>query len=956
MTLRQGSRLGERRLQFQFDGQPLTAQAGDTIASALLANGISLVARSIKYHRPRGILAADQSEPNALVTVGVDAAAIANVSASSTLLHDGMIVRSQSGWPTLGFDLAAMFGSMRGVLSAGFYYKTFMWPSWRFYEPMIRRLAGLGPAPTASDAPIVEREHIETGIAIAGGGAAGLIAALSAARTGARVVLIERDSTCGGELDFETASIDGKPAREWIDDTMAELLQRGVRILTDTTLVGESQQRLLAVHRPARRDSQTMYRIHARACIRATGAVEQPIAFINNDAPGVMLAGAAELYLARYGVHVGKNVVLFGNHDRLYATAKRLLDGGVNVQAVVDTRAYVRPLHIEELRARGVECMQHHAVRSSHGRRRVHAVTVVSLDDAHRSQRISCDTLLVSGGWVATGTHGAVTLDHLHWSRACGAAAGAWPLQEVLNQASGVGIEAARVCGYDGTAVSTMASGDPAPGVQAFVVSPATPTEQKLQFVDLQNDVTVADLRQAIDEGFVDIEHIKRYTTLGVGTDQGATASALGAAIALKLLGKPNELAKPSRRRLPLHPISLAALSGPRIGTAFAPIRRTPLHDWHVANGAVMESMGLWMRPRYYRSNGSDASSAGIAEAARARQSGGFMDASTLGKIEVHGRDAAAFLDSVCLMRASLLRDGRSKYTVILREDGMVIADGLIMRLANDRFITTVSSDHADHLAAHFQYWRDRRWSDRRILMTDVTEAWAAIAVAGLHSRKKLSTLLGRPFVEALGTLAHMSFFEAQHRGQELRILRASYAGELGYELHCRPDAAVSLCELLIDAGLKPYGIEALDVLRTEKGYLGGSEMNGQTTPYDLGLSAQLHANERCIGSALLNRAAFNEPERQALIGIRAADGRSRFLAGAQIVATDRRTRSAGHVTSAVFSPALSQWVGLALIDRSVVSSGVSLLAMDPLRQLQTAIVTTAAAHFDPTGERMKST
>jgi sarcosine oxidase subunit alpha len=427
----------------------------------------------------------------------------------------------------------------------------------------------------------------------------------------------------------------------------------------------------------------------------------------------------------------------------------------------------------------------------------------------------------------------------------------------------------------------------------------------------------------------------------------------LGAAILAELSQRSQATVGVSRTRAPFQPATLATLCGDRRGMALRPVRRTPLHDWHAGHGAELEPMGLWMRPRFYRQNGSDAFKAGIHEAARVRAHGGIVDGSTLGKIEVCGTDAAAFLDRIYLTKASRLRNGRSKYMALLREDGMVLDDGIVLRLADDRFVATVSSGHAGHVLSHMEFWRDLEFADRHVTLTDVTEAWSVIVVAGPQSSDALRRTLGVEWQAPLANLTHMDFARGQWRERELRVLRASFSGERAFELHCRPANAIPLWEALVAAGLMPYGLEAMDVLRVEKGYLVSAEMNGQTTPQDLGLDGMLKLGNACVGRELLERPGLLDPQRPRLVGLRAADGKSIFHAGAQLTLPEEQRRACGHVTSAVYSPALGQWIALGLVSRQM-AVGAELIARDPVRERETLVRVVMPVHLDPAGERMK--
>ena len=949
---RHGTRLTDERLVFEFDGRTVEALRGDSLASALLADGIRLVGRSLKYRRARGVYSAGPEEPNALVTVGRQPRAIPNVSAPMLSVSPGLEAFSQNRWPGLRWNVSSLLSLGSGFLGAGFYYKTFMWPSWRAYEGLIRRLAGLGEAPHASDLAPTKIEYLDTDLLVVGAGPAGLSAALAAARGGARVILCERESHCGGELEFETARFDGQSARQWIARTLHELAQRGARVLTETTVVAGSGRHLFAHRHPGGLPGgDSMLRLRARAVIAATGAVEYPIAFRNNDLPGVMLLGAAERYLSRYGVRVGHTAVLFGTHDRLYAAAKRLLAGGIRVPLIIDSRTVAQAGSSEqaraELRKAGVECLLEHGVLSAHGRLGLRAITIAPRGTSQAERIVRCDALLLSGGWSPC------SYARLMSEQVCGAAAGHLEISDLVTAAYEAGRRVLPGATPSGL-VPVARGGDPAPrGVPLWRVA-ARGADEKYQFIDLQNDVTVADLRQALDEGFHNAEHIKRYTTLGVGTEQGRISRYLGAAIAADLLQSRTEPA-PSRSRPPYQPIPLLALCGTHVGDGLRPERRTPLHEWHSQHGGVLEAFGLWLRPRYYGANGAEPLSAGITEARRVRSVGGVLDASTLGKIEIAGPGADAFLNRICLTPASRLETGRARYAVMLREDGMVLDDGIVLRLAADHLLATVSSSHAQLVLAHLEYWRDCEGWRPTVTVTEVTDAWAVIVVAGPVSRDALHTALGSDWRNALDTLEHMAFTAGEWQGRGVRVLRASYSGELAYEVHCRPTIALRLWEALVAAGLNPFGLEALDILRVEKGYLGGPEINGQTTPRDLGLEKMLTPGKACVGREALERVAFADPDRPRLVGLQSVQPEAVFHAGAHLAALEAPARSLGHVTSAVYSPSLSRWIGLALLAGRSAHIGESLLAADPLRGSNVPVTVGPTVHFDRRGERMKA-
>jgi sarcosine oxidase subunit alpha len=975
-TSRRGLRLGEGTFSFNFDGRRYQAREGDTAASALLANGVRLMGRSIKARRRRGVLTAGPEEPNALLTVGDSFNCIPNVAAPQLVLRAGLLLRSQNRWPSLKFDVASVLQAGGGILGAGFYYKTFMWPSWHTYEPLIRRLAGLGSAPAACTLPQASIENFSCDVLIGGGGVAGLTAARAAARAGARVVVCEREPCLGGEIEFEDARIEGTGALAWLRELAVELKSRGARLLFETTVVGGRGGEVIAHAEPGGlAGANTLYRIRPRVFVVAMGATERPLTFVDNDLPGVMLLSAAERYGVRYGVRIAKRTVIFANHNRAYAAATRLAAAGMQICAIVDTRpesaiteARVAALR-EQLVRSGIECLYEQTVIAARGRAGVTAAEVGSITGTGHVRVIECDTILMSGGWTPV-THAgqqeggtrryvpdiaAFVADRQPDARmTVGAANGVFELSAICHEAQAIGERAARLAGQACSPVPPpKAQGDPAPELRPFWRSPAPRAAEKRQFVDFQNDVTVADLRSAVEEGFYEIEHAKRYTALGFGTDQGRLSGVLGAAIIAELRGEPLDRVGTSRLRQPFHPVTLKSLAGLRTGAALRVTRRTPLHKWHLAQGGVMGPTGLWMRPMHYGKAGADVARISALEATAVRTTGGISDASTLGKIEIAGPDAAAFLDYLYMTPASSLKIGRSRYAVNLREDGMVLDDGLLLRMGSDRFRATTSTGHAEEMLAHFEYYRALEFGTAQVVISDVTDAWAVIVVAGPKSREALLPILEDPSRPPVAALQHMDFTMARFAGAELLVLRASFSGELACELHCPPDSAASLADALVGAGMKPYGLEALDILRVEKGYLTHAELSGQTTPYDLGMEGFLKRKDRFVGSDLLDRPAFHEESRPRLVGVRAANGHAAFLAGAQLVGREDRNHPCGYITSSALSPALGEYIGLALVARSI-GEGAEIIARDPLRLGDTTVRIAPIVHFDPSGERMR--
>jgi sarcosine oxidase subunit alpha len=913
-----------RTVRFRFDGRGYEGHPGDTLASALLANGVRLVARSWKFHRPRGIFAAGMEEPSALVRLADEP----NRRATDVALYDGLVASSQHAWPSLGLDLAAPIGWLGRLFPAGFYYKMFfrsptLWH--RVWEPLLRRMAGLGEAPQKTDPARYDKVHAHCDVAIVGAGPAGLAAALAAGRSGARVILLEADRELGGSLLRRPGQIEP----DWVEGIAAELSALPeVRVLTGAAAFGRYDGNYLMAAERGRRDR--LWHIRARRVVLASGAIERPPVFPGNDRPGVMLAGAVEAYVNRYAVAPGRRAVLFANNDDAYHAAAALRAAGITMTAIVDPRP--EPGDAARASVQGVPLYLSHAVVATNGRHGLQQVTIRSLTDG-AAPRIDCDLLAVSGGWNPAVHLFAHAGGRLRYDEAlaaflpdresdaaiepAGAAAGSFDLAGCLAEGAEAGIRAAVACGFSPTVPALLSVAPVATRAgQDLWLDPGK--DGRKSFVDLHNDVTAADIGLAAREGFTAIEHVKRWTTLGMGTDQGKTGNVLGLALLSREVGRAIADTGTTTFRPPFFmPVSFGLLAGRERGAFFEPIRRTPLHDWHVAAGAVFEDVGQWKRPRYYprpgETPGETMDQAVRRECLAARDGVALLDASTLGKIEVSGPDAARFLDRPYINRWANLPVGRCRYGVMCRDDGMVFDDGVGTRLAADRFFITTTSGNAGAVLDWFEEWLQTEWPELDVFCTSLTEEFANATLVGPRVRDVLAVLAPRL---DLAAFPFMAMREADIAGIAARIFRVSFSGELSYEINVPAEAAPALWERLIEAGqaygITPYGTEAMHVLRAEKGYfMVGQETDGSVTPLDLGLAVKA---EDFLGRRSLSRPDTARADRKQLVGLLPDDPNLVIPEGAQLIAERQSTAMLGHVTSSYFGPRIGRGFALALV------------------------------------------
>jgi sarcosine oxidase subunit alpha len=963
-----------RVLGFQFDGRGLEGLAGDTLASALLANGVRQVARSFKYHRPRGIVTAGAEEPCALVDVIGARGREPNQLATTLPLRHGLVAESQNRWPSLRFDLQAINDRLARFLPAGFYYKTFMAPGWaweRLYEPLIRRAAGLGrlEALVPPHADPAETVHDHADVLVVGAGACGLAAALRLGACGLRVILADQDVVAGGGtlLDVRWSA--------WREATRAALARLpSVQCLPRTTVLGSYGHGVFGALETLSAEETTRFGglrerlrvLRVRRVLLACGALERLIAFPGNDVPGVMQAGAALAYLRRYGVAVGRRPALFVNNDEAYDTVFALAAAGVACAGVIDPR---RNSHAAaRAKARGVSVHEAALVGAVTGGREVRAVTIVELDGARRFV-LEADSLLVSGGYTPATALATQLGAPLEWREPL--AAFAADLSPVAGRIAGAarGVSGLAAAAHDGDAAACAIAADlgrPVDSAATLEVPPdaqVTPPEPVWEvraagkaFVDLQNDVTSDDVRLAVREGYEHLEHMKRYTTFGMAIDQGRIGGLVGTAVLAAARGvAPSEVGA-LRARPFAQPVPFAALAGAEVREHYRPRRRLPLHDWHTSAGATFVSAGLWLRPRVYSR---DSGWAAVLDEARAvRKSVGITDVSTLGKIDVQGPDAARFLDFIYANTFSTLAVGRARYGIMLREDGMLLDDGTTSRLGAEHFLITTTTANSAAVLEHLEFHQQTTCAALDVVLTDVVDQWAQFALAGPRAREVLTPLVTG--VELSNdAFPFMAAAETTIAGVLGRLFRISFSGELAYEIAIPAAHALPVWSALLESGarfdIRPYGLDALNTLRVEKGHVTTAELNGNTTADDLGFARLLKKQGDFIGRTLAQRPALASPERLQLVGVRPSDRTQRLRNGSQLVASEARNASLGYVTSATPSVEFEGWVGLALLSGGRERIGKRLLAHSPVTDESLEVQILSLHMLDPENTRVRA-
>ncbi|WP_136645607.1 sarcosine oxidase subunit alpha family protein [Tabrizicola sp. YIM 78059] len=963
-----------KTFRFTFDGLPYTGHPGDTLASALLANGVRLMGRSFKYHRPRGPISAGSEEPNALVELRSGARQEPNTRATVAELFDGLTANSQNRWPSLRFDAMAINDRLNAFFAAGFYYKTFMWPKsfWeKLYEPIIRRAAGLGSVTREEDPDAYDKGFLHCELLVIGAGPAGLMAALTAGRAGRRVILADEDFRMGGRLNAETVAVGGMPGADWAAAVVTELsAMPNVRLLSRTTVIGAFDHGIYgAVERvsdhlpvpPAGKPRQILWRIYTRRAILSGGATERPIAFENNDRPGIMLAGALRAYANRWAVKVGERVAVFTNNDDGLRTATDLQARGVDVVAVIDSREGGEMLS-------GVRHLRGAQVIDTAGRLGLKAITVRQANGA--TETIAVDALGVSGGWNPN-----VNIHSHHRSRPvwdAGIAAfipgpeGPPGLLVAGATAGLLSTHAALRSGRDAAlAALELTSGPDLPEAEDAPVR-ITPLwhvshGKGRAWIDQQNDVTVKDVKLAKQENFTSVEHLKRYTTLGMATDQGKTGNVIGLAIMAELTGRSIPETGTTIYRPPYTPVAMGALAGRSRGKEFKPYRLTPSHHWAREQGAVFVEVGNWLRTQWVPKPGETEWRQSVdREVLATRRSVGICDVTTLGKIDIQGTDAGAFLDRVYANTFSTLPVGKCRYGLMLREDGIVFDDGTTARMGEHEYVMTTTTANAVTVFRHLEFCRQCLWPEMDVQLISTTEAWAQFSVAGPNARKLLEKVVDQDISDAAFPYMGAGNITVCG-GLRARLFRISFSGELAYEIAVPTRYGDALLREMLARGAEfdpvVYGTEALGVMRVEKGHVAGGELNGQSTALNMGLGKMVSRKKDSIGMVLSQREGLTDPDGYRLVGVKPVDPNGKLTAGSHFLekgAAAVAANDGGWLTSKVYSPHLGHDIALGYLKAGDRKIGQRMRAVNLLTGQDTEVEIVSPHFFDPEGGRLR--
>lgn len=963
-----------RPLSFTFNGKNYSGFEGDTLASALLANGVKVVGRSFKYHRPRGVFTAGEEEPCALVETGSGASRIPTCRAPLVQLQEGLVANSQNAWPSVNFDLGRIVDYTHNLWPAGFYNKTFKWPNWHTWEGMIRRSAGLGRPLSEPDPDHYEQVNAHCDVLVCGGGPAGLLAALAAGRAGLRVILAEQAVRLGGCLVWEQYQLDGKPALTWVNTALAELkAMTNVILLQSATVSGVYDHNVTTVLQQGTNTAwrECLWTIRPKRIFLATGAIEQGLIFPDNDRPGIMLAGAVRHYLNRFAVLPGKNIVIVTNNDSAYQTVFDLALRQQPVSVVIDSRAEVDPALKQRLEKLGTRLLTNARIHGTSGSKGIRSVCIED-NKGNDLGRWDCDLLAASGGWAArvhllAHARGALRFDEYRQSflpghlpagfTVAGSVNGTPDLARTFNEALSATVS---VCESLGTKAALISAPDVSTGIAESTKVEAIRLDEKRprQWIDLAHDVTFGDAELAVREGYVSVEHFKRYTTTGMSVDQGKTGN-LNAFIVLgKLTGRETGDIGTTTYRPPYSPVTLGAVAGRRCGEFYAPRRVLPAQTVHEKLDAEFEDYG-WQRPDCYPRAGESPTEAIQREAKAVRTHVGVFDNSPIGKLEVRGPDAAECLSRLYINNVRTLAPGRARYGLMLNEHGVIIDDGVFVRLTENHFVVHTTSGAVARIYAMMEEWLQCEWRNLRVVVDDMTAQSANFAVAGPKAREVLLAL-GTDIDLSSTTLPHMAVATGSLAGLDVRILRVSYSGEAGFEINVAARYGAGMLEAILEAGqpfgIVPYGVEALMLLRTEKGYLHiGTDTDGETTPDDVGWGhVARNKPDDYIGKRSLYRAGNTDHDRKQFMGLELLDPKQIIRPGAHLLLGENRQPPAttdGWVTSACFSPNLGRYIALCRLRSGTSRKGEIVTVCDEDERFHARVV--SPVFYDPENLRL---
>ena len=983
----------DKKISFRFNGKKYFGYEGDTLASALLANGVHLVGRSFKYHRPRGFLGVGVEEPNAQVQLYKDAKTEPNAIATTVELVEGLVAKSQNCWPSVSLD----FGEINNLLSkffpAGFDYKTFMWPKsfWhKIYEPVIRKAAGLGIAPLKPDPDRYEHKFEHCDILIVGSGPSGLASALAAAKNGAKVILAEDKPRFGGSLLTDEVTIGNKKGKEWVDETILQLQSMSNVIVKNRSQVfGYYDHNMLVmlertkdhIEKPSKfTPRQKLWYIRAKEVIISTGSIERPLVFGNNDRPGIMLSSAAKEYMKVYGVLVGKKPIIFTNNDSGYDTAIEFKKNGID-PLIVDIRKSSDSSVVNEAKNLDINIKFSHGVVNAKGHLKVKSATIGKLNEDRTSyenlEDISCDCICVSGNWTPTVHLSSQSGNKLKFDEkinaftpnqprqnesTIGYANGSFSLNENLEQGFEKGFDLSKKISKNSLKTATPTSNERSYGKQdKFWCMPLPNKKNYKRCVDFQNDVYVSDIELAIREGFRSIEHVKRYTTLGMATDQGRTSNLNGLQLVSNIEKKIIPEVGHTTFRPPYTPVTIGAVVGREVGKHYRPTRKSPIHSWHENNNAIFVDAGLWLRPRYYKQGNESLAEAAKREAPNVRNNVGICDVTSLGKIDIKGPDSAEFLNRVYTNAWSKLAIGKARYGVMLREDGIVFDDGTTTRISENHFHMTTTTAQAANVLTHLEYYLQVVWPELSVNVLSTTEQWAGIALAGPNSRNLLGKLFPKTNVSN-ESIPFMGFKESELFGIPARIFRISFSGELAYEINVESGYGVFIWEKMMEVGkemnIEPYGTEALSTLRIEMGHVAGSEIDGRAISSDLSLEGMLSKKKDFIGKRSLNREAFINPSREKIVGVIPLDKKTMIPEGSHLVSDSKATLpnpKLGHISASCWSVEYNNPFSLAILKDGKNKIGEKLYALSPLKNKNIPVEIVSSHYVDPKGERVRS-